>query len=54
MKELSDSTDILKIAVKLSALPKAGTTGSRIVVITQGHDPVIVVKGNCYTLRDFL
>lgn len=52
MKEFCDLTDILKIAVELSALHKTGTTGGRIVVITQGHDPVIVVKGSCYTFHD--
>jgi adenosine kinase len=36
--------DIKEIALKLAALPKLGSR-SRIAVITQGHDPVLVVKG---------
>jgi adenosine kinase len=36
--------DIKEITLKLSALPKLGSR-SRIAVITQGHDPVLVAKG---------
>lgn len=44
-KELDfGTTNIQEIAVKISELKKEGSK-PRLVVITQGHDPVILVKG---------
>ena len=39
------TTDRKEIAKKIAAWPKENASRPRIVVITQGADPVIVVKG---------
>ena len=38
-----ETTDIKEIAEKIAALPKANSKRERTVVITQGHNPTIVV-----------
>ncbi|KAL1123504.1 hypothetical protein AAG570_002582 [Ranatra chinensis] len=40
-----DTEDMHKVALKIAALPKQNPDRQRIVVITQGSDPVIVVEG---------
>lgn len=40
-----ETEDIKEIALKIADLPKQNTDRSRTVVITQGHNPVIFVKG---------
>lgn len=42
-------TDLQKIAIKIASLPKLDSK-KRIVVITQGKDPVILVEGDNVTL----
>lgn len=37
--------DLKEIALKITNLKKLNTKRSRIVVITQGHDPVLLAKG---------
>ena len=37
-------TDVAKISLKMAALPKICGTHKRIVVITQGVDPVVVAE----------
>ena len=39
-----DTTDRREIAKKIAALPLEGSSRSRLVVITQGKDPIIVVE----------
>jgi adenosine kinase len=41
------TTDITEISIKTAALPKANKQKPRIVVFTQGADPVILVQGTC-------
>ncbi|XP_039756135.1 adenosine kinase [Pararge aegeria] len=43
-------TDLKKIALEIAALPKLKTTRERVVVITQGKEPVILVEGTKLTL----
>lgn len=43
-------TDLQKIALKIAALPKLNPSRERVVVITQGKDPVILVEGAKMTL----
>ncbi|XP_023946398.1 uncharacterized protein LOC112051829 [Bicyclus anynana] len=38
-------TDLKKIALEIAALPKLKSSRERVVVITQGKDPVILVEG---------
>ncbi len=38
------TTDVAEIAVKISHLPKANPKRSRIVIITQGNKPVVIVE----------
>ena len=42
------TTDLKEIAMKLSALPKQNGSRARIVVITHGSEPTIVVKGEFF------
>lgn len=42
-------TDLQKIAIKIASLPKLDSK-KRIVIITQGKDPVILVEGDNVTL----
>lgn len=45
------TTDVGRIALKMSALPKICGTHKRIVVITQGVDPVVVADdGKVFSL----
>ena len=39
-----------EVALKIAALPKASGTRARVVVITQGADPVVVANGGTITL----
>ncbi|KAF4531998.1 hypothetical protein B566_EDAN006543 [Ephemera danica] len=39
------TTNIKEIALKIAALPKEGSQRSRMAVITQGHDPVLLAQG---------
>jgi len=45
-KGLIDPEDVTDIALKIANLEKANSDRKRIVVFTQGSDPVIVVQGN--------
>ncbi|KAI8439125.1 hypothetical protein MSG28_012983 [Choristoneura fumiferana] len=45
-----EETDLQAIAVKISALPKLNEKRQRVVVITQGCEPVILVEGGKITL----
>ena len=41
------ATTIRDIALRMAEMPKHNTKRSRMVVITQGSDPVIVAQGKC-------
>lgn len=41
------------IALKISELPKENKSRSRVVVITQGKEDVIVAKGDLFCLLNF-
>ncbi|XP_050347587.1 uncharacterized protein LOC126771632 [Nymphalis io] len=43
-------TDLQGVALKIAALPKINSSRQRVVVITQGKDPVILVEGTKVTL----
>ncbi|XP_072944649.1 uncharacterized protein Adk2 [Epargyreus clarus] len=43
-------TNLEEIALKIAALPKMNSSRKRVVVITQGKDPVILVQGDKVTL----
>ncbi|CAG9788510.1 unnamed protein product [Diatraea saccharalis] len=45
-----ESTDLKEIAVKVAAMPKMNVSRRRVVVITQGCDPVILVENGEITL----
>lgn len=45
-----DETDLKAIAVKISALPKLNENRRRVVVITQGCEPAILVENGKITL----
>lgn len=45
-----ESTDLKEIAVKIAAMPKTNATRQRVVVITQGCEPVILVEEGQITL----
>ena len=40
------TTDVEEIALRIEKLPKENKLRPRIVIITQGHEPVICATGN--------
>lgn len=42
--------NLQEVALKIAALPKINSARQRVVVITQGKDPVILVEGSKVTL----